>query len=237
MSSQLMPPSITAAVALCTALAGADLLRADHVTFGFTGTVENVFDGLDQLDSSVAMGTEFSGTYTFDPDTPNTAEPGGEGEAGLYEHDAPPAGVTIDVGSFTFRSVAIAPDFDVIVNNDFGFAGSDDYGFISHNNEAIGLPNPELADQIAIQWFAQSFNNPFDSVNLPVTPPDLSLLGGGLLSIRGECTPCVGPADFFEIEGTLISLTPEPGTWTLVVLGAMVFAGGRRRHGLHFGPN
>ena len=36
MSSQLMPRSIAATLALCIALAGADLLRADHVTFGFT---------------------------------------------------------------------------------------------------------------------------------------------------------------------------------------------------------
>jgi hypothetical protein len=216
-------------VALCMAVSGAKSTLAVPITFLFTGTVQSVFDGLGQLDSSVDVGSAFSGVYTFDSDTPNTAKPVVEGEAGLYEHDAPPAGVTIDVGNFTFRSVPAAPDFDLIVNNDFGFAGSDDYGFTSHNNEAVGLPTPGLANQLDIQWFAQSFNNPFNSVDLPLVPPDLSLLGGGLLTIRGECTPCAGPAAFFEIQGTFTSLIPEPATWLLVVLGTMVLGSGRSR--------
>ncbi len=45
------------------------------------------------------------------------------------------------------RSVSATPDLDIVVNNDFGVAGPDEYGFISHTNEAIGLPNPGLADE------------------------------------------------------------------------------------------
>ena len=40
-----------------------------------------------------------------------------------------------------------------------------------------------------------------------MTPPNLSLLGGGLLTVYGECTPCLAPAAFFRIEATLTSLT------------------------------
>jgi hypothetical protein len=58
----------------------------------------------------------------------------------------------------------------------------------------------------------------FTSVELPLTPPDLSLLGGGTLEIEGECTPCAGPAAFFRISGTMTSLfalhrVPSNLTW------------------------
>lgn len=42
---------------------------------------------------------------------------------------------------------------------------------------------------------------------MPLTPPDLDLLGGGLLTVYGECTRCAAPAAFFRIEATLTSLT------------------------------
>ncbi len=180
---------------------------AEPITFVFEGQVETVFDGLGALDGQVQPGTKFTGSYTFDSETPNTAEPIDEGQLGLYEHDQPPAGVRIVVGSFAFESVASDIDFDIHVANDFGFAGTDEYGFISHNNEMHPPPPAPPLGRLDLHWLAQNFEGqPFTSAELPLTPPDLDVLGGGLLTIYGECTVCAGPAAFFRIEGTLTSL-------------------------------
>jgi len=182
---------------------------AEPITFVFEGHVETVFDGLGVLDGQVQPGVKLTGSYTFDSETPNTAEPIGEGQLGLYEHDQLPAGVRIVVGSFVFQSVASDIDFDIHVANDFGFAGTDEYGFISHNNEMQDPPPAPPLGRLDLHWWAQNFEGqPFTSAELPLTPPDLDVLGGGLLIIYGECTECAGPAAFFRIVGTLTSLEP-----------------------------
>jgi hypothetical protein len=180
---------------------------AAPIAFRFRATVTSVFDGLGVLGSSIAPGDTLRGVYVFDPATPNTAPPVGEGEAGLYHHDRPPAGVRMRVGSFMFGSTRHDPDFDIIVNNDFGFAGADEYGFVSRNNVARGLPHGAPVDRLDLDWLASTITeDPLQSADLPLTPPDLSLLGGGLLTVFGECTRCMGPAAFFRIEATLTSL-------------------------------
>jgi hypothetical protein len=94
------------------------------------------------------------------------------------------------------------------VNNEIGFAGADEYGFVSRNNVARGLPDGAPVDRLDLNWLASTITeNPLPSANLPLIPPDLSLLGGGLLTVYGECTLCLAPAAFFRIEATLASLT------------------------------
>jgi len=93
------------------------------------------------------------------------------------------------------------PDFDIIVNNEIGFAGADEYGFVSRNNVARGLPDGAPVDRLDLNWLASTITeNPLPSANLPLIPPDLSLLGGGLLTVYGECTLCLAPAAFFRID-------------------------------------
>jgi len=181
---------------------------AEPVAFRFEATVTSVFDGLGALGGEVAPGDELRGFYVFDPSTPNTAEPVDEGEAGLYHHDRPPAGVKMRVGDFAFRSVRAHPDFDIIVNDEVGFAGADEYGFVSRDNVARGLREGAPIDRLDLAWLASTITeDPILGADLPLTPPDLTLLGGGLLAIYGECTPCLAPAAFFRIEATLTSLT------------------------------
>lgn len=187
---------------------------AGPVTFRFEGRVESVFDGLGALGGKVAAGDVFRGVFTFDPATPNTAPPIDEGETGLYHHDRPPAGVRLRVDRLIFGTVWATPDFDVIVNNDFGFAGADEFGFVSRVNRAHGLTSTAPVDRLEIDWLASTITEePLDSADLPLLPPDLDLLGGGLLTVEGECTLCLGPAAFFRIEGTLTSLTRPARLW------------------------
>ncbi len=229
-----MRPSILSITALVV-LASVGRVNAESVTFAFTGTVEDVFDGLNELDNSVVPGTTtFTGYYTFHTDVPNTAEPQDEGQPGLYHHDAPPAGVRIEVGNYIFRTVSATPDFDVIVNNEVGITGADEYGFLSRNNEALGLRPGAPVDRLNISWFASTFReSPLDSAALPLTPPDLLLFDSNQLTIKGECTPCLGPAAYFTIGGPLTSLTlvPEPSIVGLAAFSLLGLAlhGWRRR--------
>ena len=189
---------------------------AAPVAFGFTGTVTEVFDGLGALEDRVTPAMPFVGAYLFDSETRNSAPSGGEGQMGLYHHEKPPAGVFVKVDGMAFASNFFQPDFDITVNNDFGFVGSDDYGFESRNNRWRGL-NPEApVDDSNIRWFtstAPQQGQVFNSVELPLDPPSLDELGGGLFTIYGQCSQCAGPAAFFRIDGTLTSLfeIPLPG--------------------------
>lgn len=179
---------------------------ADPVTFVFRGEVSSVFDGLASLPEATKTARTFAGYYIFDSETPNTGEPYAEGFEGIYHHDRPPYGVVVRVGGSVFRSSLVRPDFDVIVHDQFGFVGSDDYGFRSRNNVARGLLRPQ-PDRLDVDWFASTFqNDPIHGVELPLVPPDLRLLGGGTFTVYGECTPCAAPAAFYRIEGTLTSL-------------------------------
>ena len=129
---------------------------AETITFAFTGIVESVFDGLGALGGSVHEGAEFRGRYVFDSETPNTAPPVAEGDAGLYHHDASPAGVVIRLGTFWFRSTPADPDFDVIVNDEVGVVGVDAYGFTSRENEAHGLLPSAPIGLLEVGWLAET---------------------------------------------------------------------------------
>jgi len=184
---------------------------AEPYTFVFHGTVDFVFDGLGEVGETVSPGATFMGSYTFESATPNTAEPVDEGEAGVYHHDAPPAGVRLQVSGLAFGSDPAELDFEIIVNDEVGLAGVDEYGFVSRTNAMPGWNPNTLVDLLEIDWLASTAENDvFGNAALPLIPPDLARLGGGLFRIYGECTRCLGPAAFFIIEGTLTSLEAGP---------------------------
>lgn len=189
--------------------------QAFPVIFAFRGNVTEVTGGFAGFLRGVAPGVPFTGFYVFESTTPNSAPPGGEGEFGLYEHMRPPAGVFVAVGRHTFFSRPRRPDFSIIANNDAGFAGTDEYGFVSERN--VALPRVP-GDRLDIHWYAQTFNNQLFSDNsLPLDPPDLNVLGGGIFTIYGECTPCASPNAFFNIQGTMTHLTevgPTSVAWS-----------------------
>ncbi len=125
--------------------------------------------------------------------------------------------MVVQVGGTLFRAAFHDPDFDIQVRNDFGFAGSDGYGFVSRANRARGVLSQNF-DRLDVGWQADTFDNRlFETVELPLVPPDLRVLGGGLLTVEGECTPCAGPAAFFRIRGTMTALfsLPHPTTFGL----------------------
>jgi hypothetical protein len=201
--------TILAGLSLVAVFAACERLYADPVVFALEGRVESVFDGRSAVDDSVGRGSRITGYYVFDSDTPNSERPTGFNDVGIYHHERPPAGVWLRVGRNVYGSDRLRPDFDIFVHNDFGFVGSDDYGFNSRRNVARYSEPAAFMDRLDIDWFASTaprHGDVFNDVSLPLEPPDLTKLGGGTLTIYGECTMCAAPSAFFRIEGTVTSL-------------------------------
>src|SRR5262245_51075716 len=99
---------------------------AQDVTVSFYGTLSFV-------DSSpfpeVTVGVPFTGSYTYSLSTPdtNTAP-----EVGDYQHNGAPYGVTVTIGSHTFRTDPQNANFLVEVVNDY--FGQDNFTFLSYTN-------------------------------------------------------------------------------------------------------
>lgn len=187
--------------------------RGDLQTFYFTGQVTNVVDGLGAFGPDAGTLATFSGSYTFDTSMPPLAQ-GDDGEA-IYRFTAPPAGIAVQVGDFRFWTAPGQTDFRIIVRNEFGFSGSDEYGLYSVRNEAAGLVGAPQMDLLEIDWGSMTLeNDPIADLSLPRFPPALAELGGGDFLISGECFACDVPNPTFKIQGTLTTLTSASGSRT-----------------------
>lgn len=200
---------------LVVAAANAGNARGDVYTFAFTGAVTSVRDGLGAFGPQAAALTSFSGTYTFDTATPPTKPLPPLANEAIYQHLSPPAGVSVRLGDFSFRANEANTDFRVWVRNEFGFTGSDDYGFHSFHNVADGLYGDWPLGILEISWLASTLeNDPFADVAMPIVPPDLGTLGSGEFHIFGECFACDVPDPTFEIRGVFTTLTSASGPAT-----------------------
>lgn len=205
----VLPSLLLVALATTPGSAGSAAQSGDALAFRFEAVVTSVFDGFGGLGGSVNPGDTLRGVYLFDPFAGNSATPVSGGAAGLYHHDRSPFGVGIRLGRWAFRSDP-RPDFDIIVNDEIGPDARDEYGFVSRANEVRGQVLENVIGLLHIDWLASTRADALDGAGLPLGPPPLDLLGGGLLTIRGDCSLCDGPQSFFEIEATLTSLT-KPG--------------------------
>src|SRR5262249_22642573 len=110
-----------AAVALCCARS----LAAQDITITFHGT-------LSEVDSSpfadIYAGMPFSGAYTYNLDTTDTSP---NPQIGEYYHTTGAYGVEVTIGSHTFRTNPLNPNFLIDISND---TNEDSYMFISYNN-------------------------------------------------------------------------------------------------------
>lgn len=167
----------------------------------FEGTVGDAFDGLGLL-PGVGAGDRFHGSFTYDLSTPDTGWVG-EGQRGIYEHLAPPAGIRLVVGDLVARSAPGSPAFVVNVDNEAGFAGAD---AITVNSGRTVVDTQGFAAELAttLSWTLLEFvGSPLFNVALPPCPPDLTQFEINDLQLRAECVPCLGPAAFIEVDGAL----------------------------------
>jgi hypothetical protein len=95
---------------------GVGRVRADTVTFQFTGTVTGVDPaGIEAIGGTdvVAVGDKVTGTATYDLDSPGTAG----GTVMFYGSPVPPGNMTYSVGGFSFTTGPGTEGFGVVVGN------------------------------------------------------------------------------------------------------------------------
>jgi hypothetical protein len=179
---------IVLAVFAALAALGTSRSQADLITFYFQGTVNNVNP---VLSGEFSVGERFSGSYTFDSDTPNTSG-GDPPNFGLYTGALTALSFTID--SYT----GSATDGDI---NVWDNVPSDTYQVTSR---VVTGPNVSDFELTLFQLeIGDSTNTALTSVALPLTPPNLEDFDRGFLRIGfqrpGEAfTPQVTVFNFNE---------------------------------------
>ena len=116
---------------------------AQDVTFTFTGTITYVDPYVPFPD--IMPGTPFTGSYTFNLGTPNTGVL--PGIVGDYRHVSPAYGISVQIGSRTFRTDPQNVEFLIeLVNN---YHSLDNYVVRSYNNLPVdGVPVAHISWQL-----------------------------------------------------------------------------------------
>jgi len=184
--------------------------EAALITIQIEGVVDNVWDEGNYLEGKIKPGNIITGFYTYESTTPDSSP--ADPVVGHYYHHSPPAGISLTVGGFEFRTDPANVDFLVgIVNNNT--SGNDIYWIHSYNN--LDLSNGTSVDSISWQ-----LNDPtgtvFSSDALPITSPVLenweSIYG---LRLAGERYR-------YTIDATVTSAIPEPTTILFFGLGLLL---------------
>jgi hypothetical protein len=178
------------------------LAQAELITIAISGQVTSVSDQHNHFGGQIAFGTPITGTYTYDTAT-SISGPSG------YEWYTTPAGISLNIGGFNFKTDPTNVDFLVSVANNY--LGEDYYGITSRHN--LPLSNGTLVQYI--HWeLRDSTATALSSDSLPLTAPDLSRWSSNGLSITTDRD--------FGITATISSATPEPATAFLLGLGLML---------------
>jgi hypothetical protein len=181
--------------------------QAQDVTVSFKGTITEIsLTAPDNPIPDIAVGTPFTGYYTYNLATPDTnVHP----NVGDYQHTSAPYGVTVSVGGRTFRTNPANVSFLVeLINN---HSNTDNFLFHSYDNvESSGLPVS------MISWQLQDpTQTALTSVDLPSGPLDLSQWQSFGLDVSGEVW---SPADSYNVPYSV------KGQITEVQLGKGLYA-------------
>jgi hypothetical protein len=173
---------------------------AQDVTVSFRGTITSVTDS---PFADVAVGTPFTGSYTY---SLLTADSNPDAAVGDYYHTTRPYGVTVTIGTHTFRTDPSNVTFLVQVLNDW-FA-TDYYVFHSYSNaETDGA----VID--AIRWqLDDTTGTRLASTALTDSPPDVTQWRQFGFDIRGSSA-----AMPFLLRGTMSEV--RLGSATFLVPG------------------
>jgi hypothetical protein len=191
------------------------IANAELITINLTATVNLVQDPGNYLEGKITNGSTITGSYTYEstildstPDDPTV---------GHYWNYAQPAGVSLSLGGFEFKTDLDNVDFLVGIGNSNPGGGDDIYWFHSYNN----IPLSNGASVNAIAWQLNNLaGSVFSSDALPVTTPILNQWQSNHLSVYGEEGT---PNDyFFDATVTSVQLVPEPGTLLLLTLGSFI---------------
>jgi hypothetical protein len=159
--------------------------RAQDVSFRFSGTITDVSSS---PFTDVAVGTPFSGTYTFNLGAVN--ENGFPGVADYWYRSAP-YGVAVRIGNHEFKSNPASVEFLIELVHGH-YSGIDNYLFRSYSNSPT-----DGVDVAYIEWqLDDPTQTALSSLALSATPPVLSAwqqpfgftVDGAGFMIRGQIT-------------------------------------------------
>lgn len=202
---------LVAGVLACAAVSPA----FGDLTFGFTASIESLTDpgGLTNL------GSELTGSYTFDETTPDAV-----GAAGIGSYELALVSFTLDLGDLgviTIDDMSTDPAGNVI-NVILGF---DSYVVSAEGADTIGNEAGMnlLLEDTAAPVFADD--------SLPLAPPDPSLFNETLLEL--SFVPFGEPQNSIEVEATIDAINgtviPAPGAALLGLLGLPLVGWVKRR--------
>ena len=190
-------------------LGGTTSAAAQDVSISFTGTLFENTDTNIPL-PGVVTGVPFTGTFTYSLSTPDTNP---LPQVGDYVHTSGPYGVTVTIGSHTFRTDPQNPDFWVeLVNNYYNL---DNFVFHSYNNVPVG--------GITVEVMSFQLDDPtqtaISGVSLPSSALDLSRwqqwFGLGIMlrdeSNYGQSYFISGRIDYIQLGGGPILIPGPPG--------------------------
>lgn len=189
------------------------------VTWEFGGVITFVSDPNGFLNGTVTTGNTFSGSFAFEPTTPDIRP--NDPRLGIYE-DA----ITNVTGQINGQPDALlfgGPILDFpngpanfIEVSDERFFGRDRY-FVLTGVDFIGAPFQFILS------VRNDVGDLFADDTLPLEPPEFSSLTGSFFEILNEGAVGVG------ITGELTFLVPEPGTLVLIGAGVMWLVKPRRK--------
>lgn len=195
---------------ICVLAVGVPRAEGTLITIEIEAIVDSVEDTGNYLEGQINVYDIITGTYTYESTTLDS-NPSSVG--GHYWHYDPPAGISLTVGGFEFRTDPANVEFLVEIANDSTSGGlHDGYLLRSYNN--LPLSNGTLVDEISWQ-LTDPTASALSSDALPTTPPALddwqSIIGLRLHGERGG----------YIIDATVTSAVPEPSTLLLFALGGL----------------
>ena len=184
--------------------------QAELITIAITATVDAMHDDGNYLEGKVHVGDSITGTYTYESTTPDTNP---ATDVGDYWHYSSPAGISLAVGGFNFKTDPANVKFLVeIVNNNGGIDA-----FLVRSDNNLFLSNGTYVD--CISWDLQDRTlTALSSDSLPTTAPVLSQWQTNFLTFGGGA----GKSNSFAIAAHVTSAIPEPATISLLLLGGFL---------------
>ena len=183
-------------------------LKADIVTFHFTGEVTLFADEQSISDGSLHVGSQLNGSYTFE-----TGVPDGESDdpaAGYYHFTQADTGVQATLGNYALHTDALETPFDITVYNNF-FGTWDDYLL----NVSLSHP-PSVGGGLVLGWstlflLEDSTGRGLSSDSLPLQAPDLTQFDTHNFDISFEDPQTY---EMVHCDGVITSLTLAPASQT-----------------------
>lgn len=171
--------------------------------------MDSVSDEGNYLEGKIKVGDIITGTYTYDLLTPDS-EP--LAYAGLYEHDNAPAGISLSVGGFDFRTDPDNVDFVVAILDDYPPSRKDQVWMRSYNN----LP---LSNGVAVDGISWQLDDPTGTAISSTELPTSSLVLDEWQSLYG--LRLHGERGGYIIDATVTWTIPEPLTLLFLGLGGL----------------